>query len=252
MTGTETLEDDCEDVSNEANTVSRRSKFVFTKETKMVLLQSVRQHDAHRAPHGKKDEYFCKVRDTVISNLPNSLWTRMQQPSMKTVRDKLRSMLSERSETNRRNLNSSGIDEEISSADQLMDDFLLEVKEYNEARQRNRDEATAVEDGLVSAGEQIQRNALQRRLSVGDEGTGSNRSTPKKRRCMDDMSGWEETMERAMENKCKAVEEELELRKEELKLQRERWEEDKLDRQLQREQSKQQMELLLSLCSQKK
>lgn len=75
----------------------------------------------------KKDEFFSSVRDTLISNLPTSLWTAVQNPSMKTIRDKFRSMQPERRETNRKNMNSSGIAEEVGAVKQLLDDFLLEM-----------------------------------------------------------------------------------------------------------------------------
>lgn len=48
----------------------RLKKFCFSKETKYILLQAVRLHDAHRAPHGKKEEYLTKLLDSFISNLP--------------------------------------------------------------------------------------------------------------------------------------------------------------------------------------
>lgn len=71
-------------------------KFTRTKENKYALLQAVRQHDAHRAPHGKKDESFTKGKDTVIANFPVSLWQRVKNPTLKIFRDKLMAMLAGR------------------------------------------------------------------------------------------------------------------------------------------------------------
>lgn len=230
---------------------SKLKKFTFSKETKYLLLQAVRQHDAHRAPHGSKDEYFTKVLHTVIANLPPRMWETVQKPKMKTMRDKLRAVMAERRETNKRNANSSGIAEEVGPAEQLLDDMLLEVQESEEARRNERDCATAREDALVAAGDQIQRNALTRRQTVGDDGTGSTRSTPRKRRHVEDMDGWNEALERELEHKRASRERELQLRSEELQLSKERWDEEKLEREHNRNQSKKQLDLLISLCEKK-
>ena len=253
------------DVTEETGSLRRRTagpsngdrdgklkKFTFSKETKYVLLQAVRMHNAHRAPHGKKDEYYSKVLNTVVSNLPATTWASMQKPTMKTMRDKFRAMMADRKETNKRYANSSGIDEVIGPADQLLDDFLLEVQESEESRQKEREEANAREEAMASAGEQIQRNALTRRLSVGDEGSGSSRSTPRKRRAEDQLDGWKDAIERELQRKRQSREKELELRSEELKLSKEKWEQEKLDREHSREQSRKQMDLLISFLQKKR
>lgn len=227
-------------------------KFTFTKEIRLTMLQAVRLHNAHRAPHGKKDDHFTKVLETVLANLPSSLWDSMQKPTMKTMRDKLRSMMVDRRGTNKRNANSSGIAETIGPAEQLLDDFIHEVDELEEVRARERDDITAREEVLTQAGEQIQLNAITRRQSVGDEGTGSSRSTPRKRAMEDDIGAWESAIEHELQHKRVSREKDLELREEELKLNRERWEQEKLDREHSRDIAKKQMDLLLSIMDRQK
>lgn len=89
-------------------------KFKFFFETKHLLLQAAGQHDAHRASHGKKNDTFGQVRKTIIKSKPTSLLSQHQKPPMKTLRDKLRSMLVDRSEVNLRIIDSSGIEENAS------------------------------------------------------------------------------------------------------------------------------------------
>lgn len=231
---------------------TRLKKFIFDKDAKHTLLQAVRQHNAHRAAHGKKDETFENVKETFIENLPECIWRRYQKPSMKTVRDKLRSMMVARRKTNKRIAIMSGVEEINGPVEELLDEFITEVDQCEEERRRERDELTNRESALTSAGEQIQRNALTRRRSVGDEGTDSSRSTPRKRRLVEEDDEWYAILKRELSNKRETRESELRLRREELELQKARFEEDRKDREHNREQSRKQLELLISLVSQKK
>lgn len=61
---------------------------------------------------------------------------------MKTMRDTLRSMLADRWEENKMNVNSSGIEEVIGPMGHLLDHVLLEIHETEEALERKRDEVT--------------------------------------------------------------------------------------------------------------
>ena len=79
----------------------------------------------------------------------------MQKPTMKTMRDKLRCRMADRREVNKINANISGIAETIGPADELLDHFLREVQELEEARARERNETTAREEALIQ-GEKIQ------------------------------------------------------------------------------------------------
>lgn len=226
---------------------NKLKKFTFTKDIRITLLQAVRVHDAHKAPHGKKEKYFSKVLDTVITNLPSSLWITMQKLTIKTMRDKLRCMMADRREVYKINANSSGIAKTIGPAEELLDDFLHEVQELEEARARERNETTAREETLIQAGEQIQQSAVTRRVSVREEATGSSRSTPKKRLMKDDNDAWEDAIEYELKQKRIARVKELELRAEEFKLNRERWEEEKLHKEHSHEIEKKHMDLLISL-----
>lgn len=85
----------------------------FTKYIKHMLLEVVLVHNSHRARHGKKDEYYGKVLDRVVVNLPGSVWYFMHSPTTNTMRDNVRSLMADRWEANKRNANSSEILETI-------------------------------------------------------------------------------------------------------------------------------------------
>lgn len=228
----------------------RLRKFAYTKQLKLILLQSVRQHDAHRAQHGKMDECFSKVLDTFTSNAASSAWDTMVKPTVKTLRDKFRSMMADRKSANSMMVGQSGVTEEVGPIEQLLDDLTVEKADDDEDGRRRRQARGVREEALAAAGESIQRTAVTRRLSVGDDGRGSSReSTPKKMRTSGDLEEWNKTLINELADRRESRNKELTLREEELQLRREKWDEEKKDRELQRQQSKAQLDLLTTLAS---
>lgn len=105
---------------------------------------------------------------------------------MTTVRDKLRSVIAERRAVNKRDENTSGVEEVIGPTGDLLGEFLAEVDDGEEEKRFEREKRSLRETNLTTAREQIQRNVLTRRQSVGDGGTGSTISTPRKRYISED------------------------------------------------------------------
>lgn len=85
-------------------------------------------------------------------------------------------------------------------------------------------------------------------MFIGDERTDSSKSTAHKEHYYD-RDGWYKMYEKELSHKRKARTEELKLRREELQFLRERLEVDDNDRELQREQTQKQLELLITLLS---
>lgn len=117
-------------------------KLMFFKETKHILLQAIRLHDAHRMPHGKKEDDFDQVRETLIESMPTCFWSQYQKWNMKSVRDKLRSMLVGRREANRRNITSSGIEKVVGAVEKLLDEIISEADDWEEEKRREMGEPT--------------------------------------------------------------------------------------------------------------
>lgn len=149
----------------------------------------------------------------------------MQKPQIKTLRDKVRSMIVDRRSTDASNAAASGISEEVGPVDQLLEDIILEKDTFEEGKKQEKDDLDAREEALVSTGETIQRNAVSRRLSVGDDGTGSSRSTPRKRRNTEDLEEWNALLCKELEDRREARKREFELRQIEVSFTRDRWEE---------------------------
>ena len=131
------------------------SKFIFREDTKMLLVRSVMEHSAHLGEHGTLDVLFEKVRDTFIANMCPSTWVTTAKPSVKTLRDKLRTLLKERRAINKVNAAASGIREEISETNELLDDIILEKDEAEEVKRGKREEKSNREEELRAAAETV-------------------------------------------------------------------------------------------------
>ena len=107
---------------------------------KLLLLQSVQEHNAHRAGHGQQDKLFEDVLKTFIQNIPDTMWGTMQKPVVKTLRDKFRMMMRARRAENRRKEAASGNLEVGSDVDQLLDDLILKKDDDDLERRKQKDE----------------------------------------------------------------------------------------------------------------
>lgn len=145
-------------------TVVGRANFSFVNRAlKVLLVQCVRDHDAHIAPQRKNDAMFSHVLETFITNLPCQMYCRHNKPSVKTLRDKFDSLMKNRKEWNTKNEKASGISEEVSDVGQLLDDLLLKRREHEEEEKKEKYEVMKKEKRLVEAGESIKNAASKRK-----------------------------------------------------------------------------------------
>lgn len=213
-------------------------KYTFSKETRLLLLQCVREFDAHLAGHGEKDKLFSQVLEKFNSNLPASTLVKHQKPGLKTLRDKLRSMLALRKKQNEKNAAASGISEAVTEESQLLDDFILEIAEAKEQQHEEKKALSQTEKNLIQAGEDIQRKGLER--------SRKNNSAGKKRSRGDD-DEWTQFVQQVSENmneQKKLRMEEVEIRKREISLQEEKYENGKEERARRQETEKTTLDLL--------
>lgn len=222
-------------------------KFFFTKEFQLLMLQAVRQHDAHKAIHGKKDEAFGDVVRTFVDSVPATTWRTMKKPTIKTLRDKFRALLADRKIRVERNHASAGIAEEVGPMDQLLDDFKLEMDNLEEQRRTDRIAQYTSDQALQHESDVIQRYAGTSRQTVGDSGAVSSRITPSKRRSVDHDETWLEMMKEDLRSKRAARERELCIQERQLELREKEFEEKKKDREVQREQIRTTLRLLSAL-----
>lgn len=75
---------------------TRLRKLIFGKDTKHVILQTVRHHNANQAIYNKIDESFEKLKEKLFQNVLESVWRCYHKATTKMVHDKLCSMITER------------------------------------------------------------------------------------------------------------------------------------------------------------
>lgn len=114
----------------------------------MLLVQSVWEHYAHIVGHGKKNAMFKLVLSTFIAHVPCRMLEAYNKPSVKTLRDKLESLVKNRKEINSCNDCTSGIIEDMSELDQILDDLILQREEVDEDKNKSKWEATKRENSL--------------------------------------------------------------------------------------------------------
>ncbi|PXF49502.1 hypothetical protein BWQ96_00818 [Gracilariopsis chorda] len=139
----------------------------------MLLLKCVRTTDAHRAKHGDHDRKYEEVRSAFIENIPGCIWKYQCQPSIKTLRDKMRTMMAQRRKENREDTAASGIAEELTDFERLLDELIAEKEDHELFQFQEREAANAKEQKLVETGKIIQKMALEKKRSR-EEGTARN------------------------------------------------------------------------------
>lgn len=216
----------------------------------MLLCESVRENGAHLAAHGQNDHAFAGVRETFLKNVPEQTWNRHCKPSVKTLQDRFRSLMRERKVVNARNEGASGIVEDVSQLDAVMDDLLREKDDEKLKRKKLRDRMDAKEQALVAAGENIRTLAVERSSKrvieeiFDSPSEMSSKKSPAKisKRSDSSFDEWQNMLSKELESQREGREKDFLLREAELKIQRERLEEEKKDREAQRESQREQTE----------
>lgn len=193
---------------------------------RQLLLQCIRQHGAPLAGHGELNTMFGKVFEEFVQNLSDALGERMQRPTVKTLRDKFRSLRREWKVAEVANKLDSGIVEDATSTNMLLDELLLEAEEESERKWKKRIEGDGRKKDLVSAGEEIREAASTKRgeRTVSTMETGEGRSSegkPKKSHWKDDsMHAWQHMIKYKLDARKERKEQSFAIGAEELALEK--------------------------------
>lgn len=163
-------------------------RFTYNQTYDLLLVKSVREKDAHKAPHGKKGEVFDAVRECFLRAMPATVFGRLETPSVKSLRDRYTRLEEKRREAVKKHQGESGNTEEVGEVDQLLDDLILERDEWEEDVREAREERTVREKDLVAAGEAIRECAVsrKRRNTADDNEDSPSMVTTKGKRARED------------------------------------------------------------------
>lgn len=120
-------------------------RFLYCKTMDLILLKAVREYDAHIAQHGNKQRVFETVRSLFIETVPYNIKQLYDLPSTKSLKDRLTLLEENRRSENRRTEASSGINEDISHSDMLLDDLTLEKDDMSLKQAEEKGEKTNCE-----------------------------------------------------------------------------------------------------------
>lgn len=98
---------------------------------------------------------------TIFPLNPAHVWSRQQNPIVRTRRDKFRSLISFLKSANTVNEHASGITEIVSEADHLLDGFLIEFKEHKEETRERRNDLIQREIQIATTGKAIQSASIK-------------------------------------------------------------------------------------------
>ena len=161
-------------------------------------MKTVREFDAHLAPHGEKDKLFEKVHLRFLDNLPTGKILHQQKPSVKTLMDKLRVLFATQKRVNCENEKASGISENMTERTQLQVEFFNEITETKLECKCKHVELSNTETQLEQSGELIQKMTLQH-LQKASKASSSAQKKPR-RDTESDFSEWMAAMHADMAN----------------------------------------------------
>lgn len=154
-------------------------------------------------------------------------------------------MVRDRRYSNNINEHASGISEELTAVDELLDNMIHEKNEAERKKKENKEEATEKEKKLNRYGEEVLTSATshaKKKTTVEKEDRLSSRR--RKREMIDQDDGWNELVTEKLKIKRENEDRVYSLREAELQLMKAKLDEDRKDREASRQQRKKQFELI--------
>lgn len=215
-----------------ATTPRPRANFSFSNNAlKLLLVQSVREHDAQIAVHGKKDAIFKLVLSTFLAHVSSRMRDTHNKPSVKTLRDKYESLANRRKETNSCNERASGITEDVSEVDQVLNDLILKREEVDEDKKMTKEVATKREKSLEEAAKGIRNSMMKRVRKENQEDSEKKKKRVRiDRNADEDMDEWTEMVKKELSERKETKKRENELRGRELDVMQQRWDADRKEK----------------------
>lgn len=243
-----------EESPRETNGVKRRRK--WSEEMDVRLLKEVMAQGAHVSPHGRGQQRY----ESVITEL-NKVPIFRCSLDWKGARDRFQLIMGKFKREDARNVRASGIDEEYNEKCQLLTDIVTEMKDRKRESKERKDAEAKKEEELKEAGERIREEAMNRvylkrggQEEYEHEGTSDFEQRawkkPRKTSQRGASEGWEVLM-RLEESRKETEEKRLELEKQKLedsRDQRSLEREERLERmKLEKEEKKAMINLLQTL-----
>lgn len=198
---------------------TKKSRFRFSTQLDLLLCKAVCEKGAHVPPVNKKMEFMNAACALFIEVIPSALKERYMEPKGKTVSDRFDLIMTQRRSEDKKNRASSGISEEQTELNVLLDDLILQRDEMDESRRKEKEEKTATDQKLDDASKEIRSKAVTRMSSEASD------ESERKRRKVISLDSDDEELELLKESLAQRRENEvqkIELERERVEIERER------------------------------
>ena len=148
----------------------------------MLLLKAVISVDAHLAPHGATQRRYEEALALFVSSSSSGGLQNVCAPTWKTLNDRFKKVVSDHRLAVRNNAVASGIIEVRGEREDLLDDIVLAMDEWEEKRRSERDARTELDKRLMEAGKEIRSMAVARNVRDASDKSPSEARKGRKRR----------------------------------------------------------------------
>lgn len=166
--------DETQSTTAAASPDAKRKRFRFKPQLDLLLCKAVMETKAHAPPVNKKMEVMGEARNLFISGLPAAVRETYSEPKVKTISDRFDLIANHRRDEDRKNSSASGISEEKTELNDILDDLILQRDEDDESRRKVREEKTELDKKLDVDAEEIRSQATSRmsrpQVEEGEEG----------------------------------------------------------------------------------
>lgn len=164
------------------SSATRKSRFRFNIALDLLLCKAIFEKNAHAPPQNQKMKLMNEACELFLTIIPPRIREMYADPKGKTISDRFELIAKQRRSDDGKNRAATGIAEERTELDMLLDDMLLQRDELEEQRRKERDEKTEKDKNLEEASMDIRSKALSRSSAVSASGEDGNESKRKVRR----------------------------------------------------------------------
>lgn len=137
-------------------------RFRFSTETDLLMCKAVMETQAHTPAHNQKTRLMNETCVVFINCLPRRVRELYSDPKGKTLSDRFELIVKQRREENATNRAASGISEEQTELNILLDDLIHQRDEFDEVRRKENDKRTEKEKRLDTASKSIREHATKK------------------------------------------------------------------------------------------
>ena len=149
------------------SSATRKPRFRFSTALDLLLCKAISEKNAHIPPQNQKMKLMNEACELFLTILPQRVREMYVDPKGKTISDRFELISKQRRSDDGKARAASGISEERTELDIILDDLLLQRDEVEEQRRKEREEKTEKDKNIEAASEEMRTKALSRSSAAG-------------------------------------------------------------------------------------